>query len=115
MPASSLDERLDALADLFRLMGDPNRLRILHRILQSPVAVGEIAAEAGLSQSLVSHNLRLLRACRLVRAERRGRQVFYEPADHHVRSILTDMIEHVGETDHEIEAAAGPSRGPGLR
>ena len=112
MPASSSIERpsakrLEALAELFRLMGDPNRLRILERVLRSPAAVGRIAADVGLSQSLVSHNLRLLRAGRLVRGRRRGRQVYYEPADHHVRSVLTDMIEHLNEP-------GGPLGGRGM-
>ena len=92
-----VEQNLEPLAELFHLMGDPNRLRILVRILRAPAAVGRIAADLGLSQSLVSHNLRLLRAGRLVRARRRGRQIYYEPADHHVRSVLSEMIEHLSE------------------
>ncbi len=94
------DEReIGDLAEMFRLMGDPNRLRILMLILDGPRAVGEIAIAAGLSPSLVSHNLGRLRAARLVRAERRGKQVFYEAADAHVSSVLRDMLEHAGEVE----------------
>ena len=94
------DEReIDDLAEMFRLMGDPNRLRILLLVLDGPNAVGNIADAAGLSPSLVSHNLGRLRAARLVRAERRGKQVFYEAADAHVSSVLRDMLEHVGEVE----------------
>ncbi len=78
-------------------MGDPSRLSILLFVLDGPRAVAEIAAETGLSASLVSHHLRLLRAGRLVRPERRGKQVFYTVDDAHIRSVLTDMAEHVAE------------------
>ena len=86
-----------ALAESFRLMGDPSRLRIIGACLAGPICVGEIAARAGLSPSLVSHHLRLLRAARILRAERRGKQVFYSAADGHIECVLADMIEHVAE------------------
>jgi DNA-binding transcriptional ArsR family regulator len=85
------------LAEVFHLMGDPSRLSILLFVIEGPRAVGEIAAATGLSASLVSHHLRLLRAGRLVRAERRGKRVFYAVDDAHIRSVLTDMAEHVAE------------------
>ena len=101
-------ERVDELAEMFRLMGDANRLRILMLVLDQPRAVGEIAAAAGLSPSLVSHNLGRLRVSRLVRAERRGKQVFYVAADQHVRTVLQDMLEHIAEVDLP-RPLAGPS------
>jgi ArsR family transcriptional regulator len=85
------------LAEIFHLMGDGSRLGILLACLEGPVAVGALAAALGLSPSLVSHHLRLLRAARLVRAERRGKQVFYAVADDHVRHVLVDMVAHVAE------------------
>jgi DNA-binding transcriptional ArsR family regulator len=91
------DGHLGALADTFRLLGDTTRLRILLCCLARPVAVGAIADQLDLSPSLVSHHLRLLRAARLVRYERQGKSVIYEAADDHVRTVLTDMVEHVGE------------------
>ncbi len=85
-----------------------SRLSILLFVLDGPRAVAEIAAATELSASLVSHHLRLLRAGRLVRAERRGKQVFYTVDDEHIRSVLTDMAEHVAEL-------APPSRVPRAR
>ncbi len=87
----------EALADMFHLLGDANRLRILFLCLERPLAVSDMAHRLGLSLSLVSHNLRLLRAARLVRAERRGKQVFYRAADAHVHRVVTDMVEHMAE------------------
>ncbi len=97
MTASTQQQEVAALAEVFHLMGDPSRLSILLFVLDGPRAVAEIAAATGLSASLVSHHLRLLRAGRLVRAERRGKQVFYTVDDEHIRSVLTDMAEHVAE------------------
>ena len=105
-PTSQDETRVDDLAEMFRVMGDANRLRILVLVLDRPRSVGEIAAATGLSQSLVSHNFGRLRASRLVRAERRGKQVFYVAADQHVRTVLRDMLEHIGEVD-----LPGPSLG----
>ena len=96
-PTKQHETSVDDLAEVFRVMGDANRLRILVLVLDRPRPVGEIAAAAGLSQSLVSHNLGRLRASRLVRAERRGKQGFYVAADQHVRTVLRDMLEHIGE------------------
>ena len=94
---ASTQRQVAALAEVFHLMGDPSRLSILMVVLEGARPVAEIAAETGLSASLVSHHLRLLRAGRLVRAERRGKQVFYTVDDAHIRSVLTDMAEHVAE------------------
>ncbi len=94
---SVTQDQLTNLAEVFHLMGDPSRLSILLFVLDGPRAVAEIAAATGLSASLASHHLRLLRAGRLVRAERRGKQVFYTVDDAHIRSVLTDMAEHVAE------------------
>ena len=87
------------LAETFRLLGDPSRLRILLYCLQRPRSVGDIAKSLDLSQTLVSHHLRLLRGARLVRGERQAKQIFYEVADAHVSTMLIDMASHIGE-DH---------------
>src|SRR5258708_19589156 len=71
------DDEAVAVADLFRLLGDPSRLRIVVSCLRTPLAVSDIAERLGLSVSLVSHHLRLLKGARLVRADRQGKQVFY--------------------------------------
>lgn len=88
------------LAETFRLLGDPSRLRILLYCMHGPVSVGEIVEGVELSQSLVSHHLRLLRGARLVRGTRRSKQVFYEISDEHVSQMLTDMATHISE-EHE--------------
>lgn len=91
------DDHAVALADLFRLLGDPTRLRIVVSCLRTPLAVSDIADRLGLSVSLVSHHLRLLKGARLVRAERQGKQVYYEADDAHVRRMIEDMVSHVAE------------------
>ncbi len=91
------------LADMFRLMGDASRLRIVLACLDAPVAVGDIAARLGLSASLVSHHLRLLRAGRILKATRKGKHVFYAAADDHVSRVIANMVAHVGETLHDGE------------
>ncbi len=96
------DQDLSDLADVFRLLGDPSRLRILFCCADAPQTVGVIAAATGLSSSLVSHHLRLLRAARIVAAERRGRFVAYSLADAHVRCTLFDMADHVAEPDADV-------------
>lgn len=96
--AAALSDRdLTAVTETFRLLGDPSRLKILLCCMEGPQPVSEIGAALGLSQSLVSHHLRLLRAARLVRGERRSRQVFYAIDDAHVSAILSDTIAHVRE------------------
>jgi DNA-binding transcriptional ArsR family regulator len=90
------------LAETFRLLGDPSRLKILLTCLPGPISVGDIAEKLDLSLSLVSHHLRLLRGARLVRGERRAKQIFYEIADQHVSQVLQDMATHISE-DHTDE------------
>lgn len=91
------DHTIGQLADLFRLMGDPTRLRIILACLEKPISVGDIAARLDSSPSLVSHHLRLLKAARILRAERRGKQIFYSALDAHVSCVIEDMVAHVGE------------------
>lgn len=97
------EDQVVELAEMFRLMSDPTRLKIILACLDSPAAVGEMADRLGISASLVSHHLRLLRAARLLQADRRGRQVFYKVGDQHIRSMLTDMVDHVSEDDGDAE------------
>lgn len=91
------------LAEVFHLMGDPSRLRIVFACLDDQVCVSDIAAQLLLSPSLVSHHLRLLRAARPLNSQRRGKQVFYWAADEHIRSVLRDMAAHVSEPDDHQE------------
>lgn len=91
------DKHIAIIAETYRLLGDPTRLKVLLTCLEGPIAVGDIAKATGASQSLVSHHLRLLRAARLVRGTRQNKQVFYEAADDHIAHMLTDMIDHAAE------------------
>ncbi len=102
MQTLSTESQLPQLADLFRLLGDPTRLRIVVACLRGPTAVGDLAAALDLTSTLVSHHLRLLRAARLVKFERRGKHVLYSTADRHVSDMLQDMIEHIAEPHPEI-------------
>ncbi len=94
-------ESLAQLADLFRLMGDPSRLSIILSCLAEPISVGNIAERLDLSPSLVSHHLRLLRAARVLKAERRGKQMFYSACDDHIRWVVQDMLAHIVEPAEE--------------
>ncbi len=95
MDSPFTDTHLPQVADLFRLLGDVTRLRIVLACLHGPIAVGEIAAVLDLAPTLVSHHLRLLRAARLVAFERHGKQVLYSAADRHVPDLLRGMIGHI--------------------
>jgi DNA-binding transcriptional ArsR family regulator len=92
------------LAEMFRLPSELNRLRIVASCVDRTLSVGEITTRLALSQSLVSHHLRRLRAARLLRAGRRGKQVYYRIADGHVREMLTNMIEHIAEPDEHDDS-----------
>ena len=96
-PVLDEDQSIE-LAEMFRLLGEPSRLRIVLACLRGPMSVSVIAEQVGLSGSLVSHHLRLLRAARLLRGVRQGKQVFYSVADEHVRCVIQDMVAHVIES-----------------
>jgi len=85
------------VAALFKLLGDPSRLALLDRLSRGECCVSDLAAGAGLTESATSHQLRLLRAARLVRVRRNGRQAFYALDDAHVGRLLRDAAAHTGE------------------
>lgn len=98
------DQHTVQLADMFRLLGDPSRLKLVLALQTGGTPASVAAAAAGLSPQLASHHLRLLKAARLVQAVRKGREIHYELADAHVRRMLDDMIAHVTEPHgHEAE------------
>lgn len=97
-------DHIHQLAEMFRLLGDPSRLRLVTTLCAGPMPATAAAEAAGLSPQLASHHLRLLKAARLVRGIRRGRQIYYDVADDHVRHMLADMAAHVAEP-HRDEAA----------
>jgi DNA-binding transcriptional ArsR family regulator len=95
--SSLLQNEIAILAETFRLLGDPSRLKILLSCMPGPISVGDIAERLDLSLSLVSHHLRLLRGARLVKGQRQAKQIFYEIADQHVSQVLQDMATHISE------------------
>lgn len=88
------------IAESFKLLGDPSRVRLLDALTHGERCVCDLAALVGLTESAVSHQLRLLRSARLVRVRRSGRQAFYALDDHHVVGLLHDMRKHAEEDRH---------------
>ena len=88
---------IQPLADVFKVLGDPTRLRILRVLMNQEVCVRDIADELGMGQSAVSHQLRILRDARLVQFRRDGKTVYYSLADAHVLTLLDVGLEHVAE------------------
>ena len=91
------DEVLYDLAELFRIFGDTTRVKILYALFESEMCVGDIAQLLGLTQSSVSHQLRILKSNKLVKFRREGKAVFYSLDDDHVRTIIALGMEHVEE------------------
>ena len=83
------------LADLFSALSDPTRLRIISVLLEKEMNVGDIAAQLGMTESAVSHQLRGLRQMRLVRSRKDGRQVYYALDDEHVARLYRMGLDHV--------------------
>lgn len=83
------------LAELFRTLGDPNRLRIISVLMHHELCVHDITELVELSQSAVSHQLRVLRQMRLVRTRKEGRNVYYALDDDHVRELFRLSLEHI--------------------
>ncbi|MFG1977282.1 ArsR/SmtB family transcription factor [Nonomuraea fuscirosea] len=92
-------EDLTDTADVFGLLADPNRLRLLVALLDGELCVCDLAAVTGQSESAVSHALRLLRAHRIVAARRAGRMAYYRLEDPHVRMLLDLALAHTEHTE----------------
>ena len=90
-------DQVTQVTDVFRLLGEPNRLRLVLAGLDAPQSVGDLVEALGLSQTLVSHHLRLLRTAHVLRGDRDGRQVRYAIDDTHVRDVVANMIAHLTE------------------
>jgi DNA-binding transcriptional ArsR family regulator len=95
---SNLDpQTVDGLTEIFRVLGDPTRVRILDALSRAELCVGDLAARLGVTESAVSHQLRLLRNTRIVRARRDGRMIFYALDDRHVLALFEQGLRHVQE------------------
>lgn len=87
------------MAELFGVLADPNRLRLLSALANQELCVCDLAAAAKMSESAVSHQLRLLRTMRLVSYRRAGRNVYYSLADTHIVNLYHEVIAHINESE----------------
>lgn len=92
-------EKAQRMAEFFSLLGDANRLRIISVLASKELCVCDIAAALDMSESAVSHQLRALRALRLVGYHKRGRKVFYRLQDNHVLALYRSVAEHLDESE----------------
>lgn len=91
-------EHLTALSDLFKVFGDSTRVRILFALTgEEEFRVNDLAASLDMTQSAISHQLQILKRARLVKSRREGKSILYSLDDEHVRSILTQGMEHIQE------------------
>jgi len=88
---------VEALADTFRILGDPTRIRIVDALAQGDLCVHELSDKVGISESAVSHQLRLMRSMRIVRGRREGRCVYYTLDDQHILDLFQQGLRHVTE------------------
>lgn len=92
-------DKLNRLADFYKIMGDPTRLKILMALEQHEFCASDIANVVGMSRSAVSHQLKALRSAKLVKSRKEGKTVFYSLDDSHIHSVLHVAFEHILE-DH---------------
>ncbi|MEL7227663.1 MAG: metalloregulator ArsR/SmtB family transcription factor [Cyanobacteria bacterium P01_D01_bin.36] len=94
-------EKAQRMAEFFGVLGDPNRWRILSALATGEMRVRDLAAAVGMSESAVSHQLRILRNSRLVRYRKQGRNVLYDLKDHHILTLYREAAEHLDEPPDE--------------
>lgn len=95
------DELISDMADVFKLYGDTTRLKILYALLEQELSVTAIAEKIGMTQSAISHQLKVLRDANLIAPRRDGKVIYYSPADDHVRTIIEMGYEHIIEEREE--------------
>lgn len=91
------EETLRELADFYKVFGDATRIRILCVLLQAEVCVCDLAELLNMTQSAISHQLRVLKQMKLVKNRRDGKTVFYSLADGHIQTIISQGMEHIAE------------------
>lgn len=91
------EEELYDLAELFKVFGDSTRIRILYVLFEVEVCVCDLAEALHMTQSAISHQLKILKQSKLVKSRREGKSIFYSLADDHVRSIIDQGKEHIEE------------------
>ena len=97
MKSMPREERLDELADFFKVVGDTTRIKILHALLVAEMCVCDLSNLLNISQSAVSHQLRTLRQADLVSFRKQGKVVFYSLKDEHIRQIINLGLQHSTE------------------
>ena len=97
MDDSNYDDTLYQLADLFKVFGDPTRIRILSVLSEQELCVQDIADALSMTQSAISYQLRILKQSALVKFRREGKTIYYSLADDHVATIMAQGLEHVCE------------------
>ncbi|MDO4187519.1 MAG: metalloregulator ArsR/SmtB family transcription factor [Lachnospiraceae bacterium] len=95
--AMPTEEELYDLAELFKVFGDSTRIRILFKLFDEEVSVGDLAESLNMNQSAVSHQLKVLKQAKLIKNRRDGKSIYYSLADEHVRTIIAMGIEHIEE------------------
>lgn len=96
-------EKAQRMAEFFSVLGDPNRWRILSALAIEEMRVRDLAAAVQMTESAVSHQLRILRTSRLVKYRKQGRNVLYCLKDHHILNLYRDVSEHLDEPTDEME------------
>ncbi|MDH5682019.1 MAG: metalloregulator ArsR/SmtB family transcription factor [Spirochaetota bacterium] len=98
-PESTLpdDEVIRDLADFFKVLGEPGRVKILFVLSQKEICVQDISEALGMSQSAISHQLRILRSSKLVKVRKSGKMALYSLDDHHVETLFQQGMDHVTE------------------
>lgn len=91
------EEKIEDLAELFKVFGDSTRIRILFALFESEFCVCDLAATLNMTQSAISHQLKILKQSKLVKSRREGKSIFYSLADDHVRTIIAQGSEHIEE------------------
>lgn len=91
------DEMLYDLAELFKVFGDSTRIKILYALFESELCVNDIATLLGITQTAASHQLRVLKSSKLVKARKDGKMIFYSLSDDHVYKIIGQGMEHIEE------------------
>lgn len=100
MASMPSEEDMLSLAECFKVLSDTTRLKIIIALLESELCVCDICHVVSLSQSAVSHQLRVLRAARLAKYRKEGKMVYYSIDDNHVTDIIKQAIEHISHTHH---------------
>lgn len=91
------ETKLYDLAELFKVFGDSTRIRILFVLFEAEVCVCDLAQALNMTQSAISHQLKILKQSRLIKSRREGKSIFYSLADEHVRTVINQGLEHIEE------------------